>query len=310
MSEPKIYVLHENAAWVEPLRAAFAERDLPFAEWFLDEGRVDFERTPPEGVFYNRMSASSFTRGHRFGPELTRHTLQWLEDHGRRVVNDSRAVALEVDKLAQYRRLRAAGIRTPRTVAAVGRGEVVAAAAAFGAWPLVLKPNRGGKGHDVRRFDDLVALEEHVNSAAFEPPLDGVTLVQEYLRTPEPFITRAEFVGGRYLYAVRVNTSAGFELCPADVCQTDDAPPLFQVVPRIDACLIERLEAFLADNGIGIAGVEFATDADGRSFAYDVNTNTNYNPDAEARAGVSGMGAIADYLGAELRRLYPARVAA
>ena len=43
-------------------------------------------------------------------------------------------------------------------------------------------------------------------------------LVQEYVAAPEPFITRAEFVGGRFLYALRVDTSEGFELCPADIC--------------------------------------------------------------------------------------------
>ena len=41
----------------------------------------------------------------------------------------------------------------------------------------------------------------------------------------------------------------------------------------------------------------------GEVYTYDVNTNTNYNPDAEARAGLSGMGGIADFLGAELARL-------
>lgn len=43
-------------------------------------------------------------------------------------------------------------------------------------------------------------------------------------------------------------------------------------------------------------------DKDGEIFTYDVNTNTNYNSDAEAIAGVSGMGAIAKYLGGELHR--------
>ena len=42
--------------------------------------------------------------------------------------------------------------------------------------------------------------------------------MQRYIRAPEPFITRVEFVGGRFLYAVRVDTSQGFELCPADQC--------------------------------------------------------------------------------------------
>jgi hypothetical protein len=59
----------------------------------------------------------------------------------------------------------------------------------------------------------------------------------------------------------------------------------------------------LADNGIGIAGIEFIVDRAGELYTYDVNTNTNYNGDAERAAGVSGMRAIAAYLGEELRAL-------
>ncbi|HET9762523.1 MAG TPA: alpha-L-glutamate ligase, partial [Casimicrobiaceae bacterium] len=66
----KIYVIHENDAWVEPLRAAFAALDLPYEEWFLSQGKLDLAEAPPQGVFYNRMSASSHTRGHRYAPEL------------------------------------------------------------------------------------------------------------------------------------------------------------------------------------------------------------------------------------------------
>src|SRR5215467_6542796 len=126
-STPKIYVIHENDAWVEPLRHAFATLDLAYEEWFLAEGLLDLAEPPPEGVFYNRMSASSHTRGHRYAAELTGGVLAWLELHGRRVVNDSRALRLEISKVAQYAALEAHGIRTPRTVAAVGREAIVAA---------------------------------------------------------------------------------------------------------------------------------------------------------------------------------------
>ena len=47
----KIHVIHENDAWVEPLRAAFEEQALPYQEWFLAEGMLDFSAAPPEGVF-------------------------------------------------------------------------------------------------------------------------------------------------------------------------------------------------------------------------------------------------------------------
>lgn len=47
----RIYVIHENDAWIEPLRAAFAELELPYEEWFLSEGVFDFSAAPPYGVF-------------------------------------------------------------------------------------------------------------------------------------------------------------------------------------------------------------------------------------------------------------------
>jgi hypothetical protein len=311
----KIYVIHENSEWVEPLRAAFAALDLPYEEWFLSEGLLDLAGDPPTGVFYNRMSASSHTRGHRYAPELTAGVLAWLESHGRRVINNGRALQLEISKIAQYAALAEHGIRTPRTIAAVGRDAIVAAASTMGS-PFITKHNRAGKGLGVKLFQSVDALEDHVESAAFEESVDGITLIQEYIQAPEPFITRVEFVGGRFLYAVRVDTTLGFELCPADVCEVDDAfcpvgetqaasAARFRVVRDFKHPIIERYKRFIAANGIGIAGIEFITDRKGEIYTYDVNTNTNYNGAAEAEAGIHGMRAIAAYLGGELERLEP-----
>ena len=47
----KIYIIHENNVWVEPLRVALHERKLSFEEWFLDTGTLDLTVPPPEGVF-------------------------------------------------------------------------------------------------------------------------------------------------------------------------------------------------------------------------------------------------------------------
>ncbi len=307
----KIHVLHENSPWVEPLRAAFAERDLPYEEWFLHEGSVPFDQAPPEGVFYHRMSASSHTRGHRYAPELAHLVLNWLARHGRRVVNDHRALYLEVSKVAQYAALESAGIATPRTVAAVGREAVLSSAREFGPGPFILKPNRGGKGLGVQLFQNADAISAYLDDLPpEEAPIDGSWLIQDYIRSPEPFITRCEFVGGRFLYAVRVDTSEGFELCPADACNIENAfcpagalqTSKFTVEPAFNDPILELYQDFLARNGVAVAGIEFIRDAEGRIFTYDVNTNTNYNAEAERAAGVekTGMGALADYLGREL----------
>ena len=313
----RIHVLHENSAWLPPLAQAFDQRRLPWTEWFLDAGTFDLAAPPPQGVFYNRMSASSHTRDHRFSAELTAAVLAWLVRWGRRVVNGPGALDLEISKARQYAALESHGIVTPRTVLIAGRERVAAAALRhFAGQSVILKPNRGGKGLGVRLFASADSLAAYLASEAYEAPVDGLHLLQEYVRAPRPFITRAEFVGGRFLYAVRVDTSDGFELCPADACAVGDANcPVgeasrekFSIIDGIPGTLCSRLERFLAAAAIEVAGIEFITDAEGRTLVYDVNTNTNYNPDAEARAGRtgsprSGPGAIAEFLGAELQRL-------
>jgi hypothetical protein len=312
----RIHVIHENPDWLPPLAEALERRGLPWTEWNLSGGVFDLAGPPPKGVFYNRMSASSHTRGHRYAAELTAGVLAWLTRHGRRVVNGPRALDLEISKVRQYAALEAAGVAVPRTVLVLGEPERILAAARehFANDPLILKPNRGGKGLGVRLFPNLGALEVYLQALPEdEHPADGLWLLQEYVRAERPVITRAEFVGSRFLYAVEVNTSAGFELCPADVCAVDAGPspaetsaPRFRVLDGgIDAGLRSRLEGFLSANGTEVAGIEFIHGTDGRRLVYDVNTNTNYNPEAEAKAGLagsnqSGPGAIAAFLGAEL----------
>src|SRR5690349_21586098 len=137
-----IHVIHENAAWLEPLAAALKRQALPWRDWFLDRGVFDLSQPPPAGVFYNRMSASSHTRDHRYAAELTASVLAWLERHERRVVNGSRALDLEISKSRQYAALESAGIRTPDTVLIAGKELLVDTAKQhYGSGPFILKPN-------------------------------------------------------------------------------------------------------------------------------------------------------------------------
>ncbi|KQR31245.1 ATP-grasp domain-containing protein [Curtobacterium sp. Leaf154] len=332
MSTPRVYVIHENPEWFPPLAAAFEAEGVPVEEILLTEGQIDLAAEPAPGVYWSRMSASSHTRGHEHSKEYTRAVLGWLERAGRHVVGGSHVLELEVSKVAQHGLLQQAGFDVPRTTAVFGTTTLKQAAKDFTNGqdvPFITKHNQGGKGLGVRRFDSLAEFDAYVDSPEFEAPVDGITLLQEYLTAREPFITRVEFVGGEFVYAVRVDTSAGsFELCPADACEvpqviagavcdvpgteTAGAPPAFAVRTEITAGhpLVQQLRTFLADQRITIAGVEFMETTDGRTVVYDINTNTNYNPAVEESAPASGPRSIAEYLGGLLTAEYAAELTA
>ena len=104
----KIYIIHENDEWTSPLEEELTKLNAPYEKWHMNLKLLDTNQYPPLGVFYNRMSASSHTRGHRYAPEYTSIILDWLEYHERKVVNGSRALNLEISKSLQYKELKTA----------------------------------------------------------------------------------------------------------------------------------------------------------------------------------------------------------
>lgn len=311
----KIYILHENPEWIGPLRAALESVAVSFEFWNVSTGCVDFGATPPAGVFYSRMSASAHSRGHDDAASFAAALLAWLESHNRRVINGLRGLDLELSKARQYGALMAAGVRVPLTRVAVG-SEAIAAAADGITFPVVLKPNRGGKGLGVQKVDSAQALQHISKSGDYDAGPDGAVLIQQYIESAEGYIVRNEYVGGRLLYALRVDTSTGFELCPADACVIDETGrPInsavrerFEILPDFRPPDDDAYLQVLANHNIDIAGIELIFDRDGTAYTYDINVNTNFNSDAESRAGLDksrggGMFAIAQYLSHELQRL-------
>ena len=295
----KVYVLHENPDWFAPIAAALQAAGVPYEQWLLGEAAVDLAEVPPAGVFWSRMSASSHTRAHPFAKDQTRGVLAWLEAHGRRVVNGRRVLDLEMSKVEQLVALRAAGFDVPATIAVAGSRELAAAARRLPA-PFITKHNQGGKGLGVALFGSHDEFDAYLASGDYAAPVDGITLIQEYLQAARPQITRAEIVGGEFIYAITADTArGGFQLCPADACAIDGGSPesLFALRAGFDDPVIGRYEAFAARHGIEIAGFEFIETTDGRLVTYDINTTTNYNAAIEAEAQRPALPAVADYLG-------------
>lgn len=297
-----VHVLHDNPDWYPPFATAFDAAGLAHREWLLDGGSIDLGEVPPDGVFWSRLSASSPTRNRPHAKEYARAILDWLESHERRVVNGRFVVEMEVSKVRQLAALRTFGIDVPATITVMGREHLQNAARRL-PLPFITKHNQGGKGLGVRRFDTLEAFDAYIASDEFEAPVDGITLLQEYVRPAGGVITRVETVGYEYIYAIHADAErGGFQLCPSEACEIDefgrpkDAPSLFSLREGFKHPIIDRLLAFARQYRIEIGGFEFIESADGRLLVYDVNTNTNYNPDVEAVAPRSGPAAIAEYL--------------
>lgn len=310
---PKVYIIHENGEWTAPLISALEARHTPYSDWDMSSAIFDLSLPAPDGIFYSRMSASSHTRGNRFAPEITVGVLAWLEAQGRQILNGRSALNLEISKLVQYAALEQVDLTTPQTIVVSSREDIIKAYKALPFDSVITKHNRAGKGLGVQLLKSDAAVIEHLNSSSFEESVDGLTLVQQYIQSPDSTITRVEFIGREFFYAVKVDTSNGFELCPADVCALDGGLCAadegkrfpFDVIndfENTDAglTLLPKMKAVMENEGLDVAGFEYVTDDAGNHYCYDINTNTNYNSEAEARHGKYAMLRLADYLGAEL----------
>ena len=304
---PTVHVLYENPAWLPPLMEGLEAEGFPDIRLIkLVEGLVDPLSPPEDGIWINRISPSSHTRGHEGTVELGREVLFWLKTHGRRVINGLEAFELEVSKLRQDLVLNRWGIRTPRTVLALGRNAIVEAAATFEG-PFITKHNQGGKGLGIRLFTDVRSLETYIDSPEFDAGPGRKIILQQYIQAPEPVITRVEIVGGRFIFAMRSNTQDGFELCPSDACQgqagsevcpADGASSKFSESPlTANDSLVRQLVAMCRGEGIDLAGIEFVEDANGTRYTYDINGTTNYSGVLGEQLGIDGMREFTRYIG-------------
>ena len=302
----QIYIIHENDEWVVPLREELKKINAPYKEWHIGRDKIDSSNSPPSGVFYNRMSASSHSRGHRYAPENTKVVLNWLENHKRRIINNSKALKLEISKQMQYQELKNYNIKFPKTIFCKDKNSLLENSNNFDK-PFITKHNRGGRGLGIKYFNNASELDKHVNSDQFEPSIDGTTLLQEYIIADPQIITRVEFVNSRLLYAVQVDATEGFELCPADPCNleekfcpTNPDGNKFMILKNYKNTEISKYQSLIKSNGIEIAGIEYIKGKDGQFYTYDINTNTNYNSIAEKKSSSRGMQTIAKFLFAEL----------
>ena len=306
-----IGILDEHPEWSSRLIAELESRRLPYER--IDHSSHAFdprERAPRYSVIVNRTSPSSHTRGHGSVLFYAEALLAHYEAIGVPVINPVAAYRFEKSKALQVELFERLGLRYPRAVV-LNHPDQVAKVVDRLRFPVVLKPNVGGSGAGIVRFDSRGELEAALPALRFGP--DGVALLQEYLEAADG-VVRVEILDGRYLYAIRLVRAAGasFNLCPADVCQTpaptggdlDTCPAEAPERPAVTvthydppAEAIEGAVALARAASIDVGGVEYLIDrADGRIHFYDVNATSNFVANAPAVLGFDPTPRFADYI--------------
>jgi len=273
-SPAEIGVFYEHPAWFDRLfgeldRRGVRYRRLHAPDHFYDPGARD-ERL---GVIFNRMSPSADRRNHGSGIFYTRSWISHQEALGNRVINGSKAFRYETSKALQLSLLGSLGLPFPKARVIHDAKHAVEASQGL-RFPVVVKPNVGGSGAGIVRFDSRGDLAAAVNDGRIALGYDHAGLVQEFIPARGGHITRVETLGGKYLYAIRVHlTGETFDLCPADICQTTrgESLNLACVVEAAKAGLkveshhppadvVSAVERIAQAAGIEVGGIEYVID--------------------------------------------------
>ena len=310
-------IYYEHQRWFIPLFAELDRRSVPYTR--LDASRHHFDPSPnggqKYGLLFNRMSPSAWTRGNAHSVFYTLSYLDHLERLGTRVVNGSRAFRNETSKALQLSLLQSIGLPFPRSVVINHPSQAPQAAGGM-RFPVVVKPNIGGSGVGIVRFDTMEQLESAARDAAFNLGLDSVGIVQEFIPARGGHIVRVETIGFKYLYGIKVFTSGEtFDLCPMDICKTSDGDELKTTCViegaktglRVEGYLpapdvVTAVEKIFRETTIEVGGAEYMIDdRDGQLYFYDINALSNFVADSRRVIGFDPFERLVDYLIQEAR---------
>jgi hypothetical protein len=312
-----IAIYHEHPRWFVPVFAELDRRAIPYVR--LDAARHHFEFSGngerEYGLVFNRMSPSAWTRGNAHAIFYTLSYLAHLEKAGVRVVNGSHAFRVETSKALQLSLLHSLGLAHPRSAVINHPSQAVAAARDL-RYPIVVKPNIGGSGVGIVRFNSAEELESAAGDGTISLGLDSTGIVQEFIPARGGHITRVETIGYKYLYGIKVFTSGEtFDLCPMDICKTTDGAEIktacvvegaktglrvegYRPPPKV----INAVERIFSAAQIEVGGLEYIIDdRDGQLYYYDINALSNFVSDGPRIVGFDPFARLVDYLVQEAR---------
>jgi len=305
-SQPRaeLAVLYEHPQWFQPLFAALDRRGIAYEAVQLSGHRFDpADREAPAPLILSRVAQSSFLRE----PEHPIFYAAALLDHwqrcGANVLNDADVLAIDSSKARQLSLITSLGHAIPKS-RVVHRIRDLAAAAEGFQYPLMVKANIGGSGAGIVRYGSRQELLASIEQGTLPQSIDGVLLVQDYVPARGGTITRIETLGGKFLYAIEVETGGdNFDLCPADACVAQPGRAAVRMTAVTPAQEIVRAAEQIAQSaGLSVGGVEvIVDDRDGTPRFYDINAMSNFVADPLNVLGWDPHERLVDFLQAAMK---------
>eukprot|EP00930_Biecheleria_cincta_P063576 TRINITY_DN49106_c0_g1_i1.p1 TRINITY_DN49106_c0_g1~~TRINITY_DN49106_c0_g1_i1.p1 ORF type:complete len:427 (-),score=58.84 TRINITY_DN49106_c0_g1_i1:42-1292(-) len=165
-----------KSVWLDELRIRLASLNLPVC--FVDVesmGPFDPVRPLPYSVVVNRVSDAA-------QPSLARYAASFLsvcKSQGISTVNGSAAYSIATSKIAQHGLFHSSGLRCPASFVVRCAEDVDEALPRLGEATILFKPNAGGFGKGIEKFEEAAALRRHAERPAAYGT-DGIALLQRF----------------------------------------------------------------------------------------------------------------------------------
>ncbi len=296
----KVGFIYEHPSWSDSLIAAFEDADVDLVP--VNVGELSFSVSGDDIPFELAVNRVNVMPSSDRPPHVVFHTLHYLaflEARGVRTVNGARAHQAGASKAVQNGIFQRLGLHYPEAVAIYRNSDVRDAAERIG-FPLMVKPNIGGSGAGIQRYDSPDELETAIRNRQVHLGIDGTGLIQRYAPS-DGYVYRVELLGDALLYAIRQPVAeTSFNYCAADGCsvQGDDSnidpdSRTAEEENRIQSfvppnSILSDARAVVAAAGADLGGVEYFLDpADGRPCYYDFNPYSNFVPNGKTLFGFS-----------------------
>ena len=307
----KIAYLYDHPTWSERLIDCFHNNGIDLQLINVDEltfntGSLDMDFR----MLVNRVNVMPYEKRDPAIAFHTMHFLNWLELSGVRVVNGARTHYIGASKAMQNGIFSVLGLDAPQAIAIYKTEDTLKAAEKIG-FPVIVKPNIGGSGSNIARFNSSSELALAIEYKLIDFGVDGSGLVQKYIHS-DGYVYRVEILGDELFYSIKQKiVESKFNYCAAEGCSTDSnntehgeefdycaIEPSHQIqLHDVSQKILQQVISIIKKTGADIGGIEYFINREtGKPCYYDFNPYSNFVSQGEALLGFSPEQRFVNYI--------------